>query len=187
MAFNQLVVGSNPTRPTISKIWKAHENEDFRIFFCFADCAVWIAALSLLHRVAAVTFKAYGKFFETEVSRLRRSVVLKSGDGLCRMAELDIGLNVFSEAWLVLLCAVAWRPPPCQADTEFVRRSCPKRLKAAGWQKSSQCSAKRRLRWCKCKRALRLIDKSEYPLTRYAVFIQVGQVGYSAGAGKARY
>ncbi|NVL22743.1 hypothetical protein F2S70_01200 [Pseudomonas syringae pv. actinidiae] len=81
-------------------------------FFCFADCAVWIAALSLLHRVAAVTFKAYGKFFETEVSRLRRSVVLKSGDGLCRMAELDIGLNVFSEAWLVLLCAVAWRPPP---------------------------------------------------------------------------
>ncbi|WP_217997978.1 hypothetical protein, partial [Pseudomonas syringae group genomosp. 3] len=36
--FNQLVVGSNPTRPTISKIWKAHENEDFRVFFCFADC-----------------------------------------------------------------------------------------------------------------------------------------------------
>jgi hypothetical protein len=34
LAFNQLVVGSNPTRPTISKIWKAHENADFQIFFC---------------------------------------------------------------------------------------------------------------------------------------------------------
>ncbi|WP_211270559.1 hypothetical protein, partial [Pseudomonas syringae group genomosp. 3] len=35
-----------PTRPTISKIWKAHENEDFRIFFCFADLDARIAALS---------------------------------------------------------------------------------------------------------------------------------------------
>jgi hypothetical protein len=38
LAFNQLVVGSNPTRPTIFvavlKVWKAHASEDFRIFFC---------------------------------------------------------------------------------------------------------------------------------------------------------
>ncbi|MHC3742001.1 hypothetical protein ACYJ5M_23825, partial [Pseudomonas amygdali pv. morsprunorum] len=33
LSFNQLVVGSNPTRPTISKIWKAHENADFQVFF----------------------------------------------------------------------------------------------------------------------------------------------------------
>jgi hypothetical protein len=37
LAFNQLVVGSNPTRPTISKIWKAHENADFQIFFCLSE------------------------------------------------------------------------------------------------------------------------------------------------------
>ncbi|WP_233592774.1 hypothetical protein, partial [Pseudomonas amygdali] len=25
-----------PTRPTISKIWKAHENADFQVFFCLS-------------------------------------------------------------------------------------------------------------------------------------------------------
>ncbi|CAI8825603.1 hypothetical protein EMIT0P44_250010 [Pseudomonas sp. IT-P44] len=43
LAFNQLVVGSNPTRPTIFvavlKVWKAHESEDFRIFFCLEESA----------------------------------------------------------------------------------------------------------------------------------------------------
>ena len=34
LVFNHLVVGSTPGRPSIWKIWKAHENADFQIFFC---------------------------------------------------------------------------------------------------------------------------------------------------------
>ncbi|WP_139045241.1 hypothetical protein [Pseudomonas amygdali] len=93
MSFNQLVVGSNPTRPTISKIWKAHENEDFRIFFCFADLDAWIAALSFLRLVGAVICKTGDKSFEAEgrhhrlsqlhthtSSRLSRNIAPASGD-----------------------------------------------------------------------------------------------------------
>ncbi|WP_141562478.1 MULTISPECIES: hypothetical protein [Pseudomonas syringae group] len=75
MSFNQLVVGSNPTRPTISKIWKAHENEDFRVFFCFADRHGQIAALRIRHDVEAMIRKTFGKSFEAEGRQYRLSAM----------------------------------------------------------------------------------------------------------------
>ncbi|WP_230855653.1 hypothetical protein [Pseudomonas coronafaciens] len=75
MAFNQLVVGSNPTRPTISKIWKAHENADFQVFFCVADRHGQIAPLRIRHGVEATICKTVGKSFEAEGRRYRLSAM----------------------------------------------------------------------------------------------------------------
>ncbi|WP_235155742.1 hypothetical protein, partial [Pseudomonas viridiflava] len=55
--------GSNPTRPTISKIWKAHENADFQIFFCVADCQGG-ELIGFHHGVDATSCKVVGQSLE---------------------------------------------------------------------------------------------------------------------------
>ncbi|WP_220818409.1 hypothetical protein, partial [Pseudomonas syringae] len=59
-----------PTRPTISKIWKAHENADFQVFFCVADCHARIATLGFRHGVDAAICEAVGRSFEEDRSNV---------------------------------------------------------------------------------------------------------------------